>query len=106
MKLSRRHLLISSTALPFLGAPQPARSPPPWQRNMRRCRQVNFNQQDPQRLDIASWVDYWSSLKLDALLLNAGGIVAFYPTRIPYHHRSPFLGGRDLFGDLDRKSVL
>jgi hypothetical protein len=66
---------------------------------MRRCGQVNFNQQDPQKLDIAPWLDYWRSLKLDALLLNAGGIVAFYPTRIPYHHRSQFLGDRDLFGD-------
>ena len=43
---------------------------------MRRCGQVNFNQQDPQKLDIAPWMDYWSSLKLDALLLNAGGIRA------------------------------
>jgi hypothetical protein len=99
MKLSRRHLLISSTALPLFGAKQSARSATPWYQNMRRCGQVNFNQQDPQKLDIAPWVDYWSSLKLDALLLNAGGIVAFYPTRIPYHHRSQFLGDRDLFGD-------
>jgi hypothetical protein len=99
MELSRRHLLISSTALPLFGAAQPARSATPWYQNMRRCGQVNFNQQDPQKLDIASWVDYWSSLKLDALLLNAGGIVAFYPTTIPYHDRSPFLNGRDLFGD-------
>jgi hypothetical protein len=43
---------------------------------MRRCGQVNFNQQDPQKLDIAPWMDYWSSPKLDALLLNAGGIRA------------------------------
>jgi hypothetical protein len=102
MKLSRRHLLISSTALPFLGAAQTARSAAPWYQNMRRCGQVNFNQQDPQRLDIAQWVDYWSSLILDALLLNAGGIVAFYPTKIPYHHRSQFLGDRDLFGDFTK----
>jgi hypothetical protein len=39
---------------------------------MRRCGQVNFNERDPQALNIADWVDYWSSLKLDALLLNAG----------------------------------
>jgi hypothetical protein len=99
MELSRRHLLMTSTALPFLGAAQSAGSATPWYQNMRRCGQVNFNQQDPQNLDIASWVDYWSSLKLDALLLNAGGIMAFYPTKIPYHHRSQFLGDRDLFGD-------
>ena len=90
---------MTSTALPLFGAAQSVRSATPWYQNMRRCGQVNFNQQDPQKLDIAPWVDYWSSLKLDALLLNAGGIMAFYPTRIAYHHRSQFLGDRDLFGD-------
>jgi hypothetical protein len=69
---------------------------------MRRCGQINFNEMDPERLDISQWVDYWSSLKLDALLLNAGGIVAFYPTKVPLHHRSQFLGDRDLFGDFTR----
>jgi hypothetical protein len=69
---------------------------------MRRCGQINFNELDPERLDIAQWLDYWTSLKLDALLLNAGGIVAFYPTQIPYHHRSQFLGSHDLFGDFTK----
>jgi len=67
---------------------------------MRRCGQLNLNERDPLTLDVASWIDYWSSLKLDALLLNGGGIVAFYPTDVPYHHRSEFLGSRDLFGEL------
>jgi Hypothetical glycosyl hydrolase 6/Beta-galactosidase trimerisation domain len=71
----------------------------PWYATMRRCGQTNFNERDPIELDIHWWIDYWSSLKLDALLLNAGGIMAFYPTKIPYHHRSQFLGDRDLFGD-------
>src|SRR5436309_13677386 len=71
----------------------------PWYATMRRCGQTNFNERDPIELDIHWWIDYWSSLKLDALLLNAGGIMAFYPTKIPYHHRSQFLGHRDLFGD-------
>jgi hypothetical protein len=38
-------------------------------------------------------------MKLDAVLINGGGIMAFYPTQIPYHHRSQFLGDHDLFGD-------
>lgn len=71
----------------------------PWYATMRRCGQTNFNERDPIELDIDWWIQYWSSLKLDALLLNAGGIMAFYPTKIPYHHRSQFLGNRDLFGD-------
>lgn len=66
---------------------------------MRRCGQINFNERDPEVLNIQEWLDYWSSLKLDALLLNAGGILAFYPTAIPYHHKSSYLGSRDLFGD-------
>ena len=72
----------------------------PWYETMRRCGQLNLNERDPLTLDVAAWIDYWASLKLDALLLNGGGIVAFYPTDVPYHHRSEFLGSRDLFGEL------
>jgi putative glycosyl hydrolase-like family 6 (GHL6) protein len=72
----------------------------PWYATMRRCGQLNFNERDPLTLDVEAWADYWASLKLDAVLLNGGGIVAFYPTEVPHHHRSEFLGTRDLFGAL------
>lgn len=72
----------------------------PWYESMRRCGQLNLNEHDPATLDVTKWIDYWASLQLNALLLNGGGIVAFYPTAIPYHHRSEFLGTRDLFGEL------
>src|SRR5687767_4807742 len=37
-------------------------------------------------------------------LVNMGGIVAQYPTRVPFHYPSPFLpAGRDLFGDVLRE---
>src|SRR2546430_2365088 len=74
----------------------------PWYATMRRCGQLNLNERDPLTLDVATWTDYWASLELDALLLNGGGIVAFYPTDIPYHHKSEFLGSRDLLGELIR----
>src|ERR1700687_376158 len=45
-------------------------------------------------------MNYWPSLKVNAVLLNGVGIVAFYPTEVPYHHRSPFVAERDLFGDM------
>ena len=72
----------------------------PWYATMRRCGQLNFNERDPLTLDVEAWADYWASLKVDAVLLGGGGIVAFYPTEVPHHHRSEFLGARDLFGGL------
>src|ERR1700722_165012 len=74
----------------------------PWYSTVQRCGAVQFNERDPLRMDISWWIDYWTSLKVEALRLNAGGIMAFYPTKIPYHHRSQFLGDRDLFGDFTR----
>jgi hypothetical protein len=71
-----------------------------WYAVMRRCGQINYNERDPLTMDAEAWGDYWASLKVDAVLLNGGGIVAFYPTQVPYHHRSEFLGKRDLFGEM------
>lgn len=72
----------------------------PWYASMRRCGQINYNERDPLTIDAEAWGDYWASLKVDAVMLNGGGIVAFYPTQVPYHHRSQFLGTRDLFGEM------
>ena len=102
MMTRRDFLVVSSATLAASGLPVAAGQPsaPPWYETMRRCGQLNLNERDAASLDVAPWIDYWSSLKLDALLLNGGGIVAFYPTAVPYHHRSEFLGTRDLFGEL------
>ena len=80
--------------------PRPSSPSSPWYATMRRCGQINFNERDPLNMDTEAWADYWASLKVDAVLLNGGGIVAFYPTQVPYHHRSEFLGTRDLFGEM------
>lgn len=101
MTISRRELMVlSGAALGRNMLPaQTAGGRIPWYQEMRRCGQVNFNERDPIELHIEEWLDYWTSLKIHALLLSAGGILAFYPTRIPYHHKSQYLGSRDLFGD-------
>src|SRR2546429_2525989 len=101
--MDRREFLALSAAAGAAAraAPRlPLQAPPSWYATMRRCGQLNLNERDPLTLDVATWIDYWASLELDALLLNGGGIVAFYPTDIPYHHKSEFLGSRDLFGEL------
>jgi hypothetical protein len=95
MTLSRREWLMLTGA----AYASPAYAQGPWYQTMRRCGQVNFNERDPIELNIDDWLKYWAGLKINALLLNAGGIVAFYPTRVPYHRKSQYLGNRDLFGD-------
>src|SRR6266704_6276726 len=98
----REFLAVSSASLLVraVGSDAAQTAGRPWYETMRRCGQLNLNERDPLSLDVAGWIEYWASLKLDALLLNGGGIVAFYPTEVPYHHRSEFLGQRDLFGEM------
>jgi len=97
--MTRRDAIAVMTAAgvaPLFGA---AADEIPWYATMRRCGQTNFNERDPIELDIDWWIRFWKSMRLDAVLINGGGIMAFYPTQIPYHHRSQFLGNKDLFGD-------
>src|SRR2546428_10612898 len=77
----------------------PLKAPPPWYATMRRCGQLNFNERDPLTLDVAAWIDYWASLRVNALLVNGGGVMAVYPTEGPYHPPRAFLGTRGPFGE-------
>jgi Hypothetical glycosyl hydrolase 6 len=101
--VTRREFIAVSAASLIVTAAAPLNAQDaakPWYARMRRCGQVNFNERDPLTMDANAWADYWASLKVDALLLNGGGILAFYPTAVPLHHRSEFLGNRDLFGEM------
>ncbi len=101
MILTRRQLFLLSGAA-AAGRLPGADARTPWYQTIRRVGQVNFNERDAEVLDIDAWLHYWTSLRVDTLVLNAGGIVAFYPTKLPYHHKCQFLGSRDLFGDFTR----
>jgi hypothetical protein len=72
----------------------------PWYRRTYRWGQTNINEKDPTRYDIAWWRDYWKRTQVQGVIINAGGIVAYYPSRFPLHRRAEFLGDRDLYGDL------
>jgi hypothetical protein len=70
----------------------------PWFGRSMRWAQLAFVENDPGRCDPDFWLNYFKRIHADGALLSAGGVVAFYPTEIPLHHRSDFLGNTDLFG--------
>ncbi len=79
------------TALPFS---------PSWTDKPMRWAQLTLVEDDPGKFDLSFWLDYFARTKSDAVCLSGGGCVAYYPTKIPFHHRSAWLGDRDVLGDL------
>ncbi|HZG26342.1 MAG TPA: alpha-amylase family protein [Chitinophagaceae bacterium] len=71
-----------------------------WFDKSMRWAQLAFVDNDPGRFDPAFWLDYFKRIHADGALLSAGGVTAFYPTELPLHHRSDFLGNHDLVGEL------
>jgi hypothetical protein len=65
-----------------------------------RWAQLTLVENDPGHFDPQFWLDYFHRIHADAATLSAGGIVAYYPTEVPLHHRSAWLGDSDPFGTL------
>ena len=73
---------------------------PGWYDRPMRWAQLAFVEDDPGNYDLGFWLDYFKKIHADAACLSAGGSVAFYPTEIPLHYRSKWLGNSDAFGDI------
>src|SRR6266705_5945837 len=96
MTITRRDLLKTPALLPFqvrAGA---------WYDRPMRWGQLTLVENDPPDLKVGYWLDYFQKCRCDAVTLSAGGVVAFYPTKVPMHYRSTYLGDRDSSGDLCR----
>jgi hypothetical protein len=65
-----------------------------------RWAQLMLVEDDPAHFDPAFWFDYFKRTRSDGVCLSGGGCVAYYPTEIPFHHRSAWLGDRDVLGEL------
>jgi hypothetical protein len=65
-----------------------------------RLVQTNLRETDA-ALDPVRLIEGVAGFPANTLLFGCGGIVAYYPTRVPFHYASPHLPpGRDLFGEV------
>src|SRR5271157_4241663 len=83
------------------GAARAAIAPAPsWVDRPMRWAQLALVEDDPGKFDPRFWLDYFRRPHSDAVCLSAGGRVAYYSTEVPLHHRSRWLGNRDVLGEL------
>jgi len=71
-----------------------------WFNRPMRWAQLTLVENDPGRFDPDFWLSYFKKIHADGTTLSAGGVVAYYPTDVPLHHRSEWLGNSDPFGYL------
>lgn len=72
----------------------------PWYEWALRWGQTNLTEIDPIRYDAALWREQWRRTRVQGVIVNAGGIVAYYPSRLSLQHRAEHLGERDLYGEI------
>ncbi len=71
-----------------------------WWQEPLRIVQVNLQVVDTPLLDPDEVMRQLAQdLHANCVVFNAGGIYAFYPTKVPYHFLNPYLDGRDLLGE-------
>jgi hypothetical protein len=71
-----------------------------WAARPMRWMQLTLVEDDPAHFDEAFWLDYFQRTRTEGVCLSGGGCVAYYPTEIPFHRRSAWLGNRDVLGEL------
>jgi hypothetical protein len=63
-----------------------------WWMKPRRLIQTNLREIDA-RMDLEAYVATLKDFGANVVLFNVGGIVANYPTDLPFHYRNPFMTG-------------
>lgn len=100
--MTTRREFLAAAAASSLAAAQNVPAAEPWYRRTCRWGQTNITERDPTRYDIPWWREFWKRTRVQGVIINAGGIVAYYPSRFPLQRRAEFLGDRDLYGELAR----
>lgn len=71
-----------------------------WYKSATRWTQLTLAEDDPVKFDPAFWIDVFKRTQSNATCLSAGGYVAYYPSKVPLHYVSKFIGETDPFGTL------
>lgn len=69
---------------------------PWWHTRQWRLIQTNLREIDMRDIRAAQVVADLQSFQANVLMINAAGIIASYPTRLPFHYQSPYLTGDSL----------
>ena len=78
---------------------RPASVAVPWQQKIRRVAQSNMTEHDPAVMNVEEWADYWHSTGAQIIFVSVTGILAFYPSKVPFHKHGKYLNNRDFFGE-------
>ena len=96
-------LLVGLTSCDMQGkksAANPDKNPGadlPWYQTTYRWAQTNFTEDDPVKADLEFWRHYWRLNRIQGVIVNCGGIVAYYPSKFDLQYRAQHLGDRDFF---------
>ena len=69
----------------------------PWYTWVRRWGQTNLTEDDPARNNIDFWREQWKRTRVQGVIVNCGGIVAYYPSQYGLQYRAQTLGDKDYF---------
>lgn len=67
-----------------------------WKREPWRMIQTNLREIDMLDIDAREYVRQLQAFEATVAMINVGGIIASYPTDLPFHYQSPFLKGDSL----------
>ncbi|BFP40524.1 hypothetical protein FGF1_13690 [Flavobacteriaceae bacterium GF1] len=73
-----------------------------WWKAPHRFLQFNLQVKDAPLIDAEELILYAKdTLRAEGIMLQTAGIYAWYPTKVPYHNKNPYMEGRDVFGELN-----
>lgn len=100
------YFLLLNTALFAQKAPVPIQQSDTsawWKKNNLRVIQTNLPAYEAATLHPDSLLKDLENFSANTLLINAGGIMAFYPSDLDFHYRNPFLKNNNMLADVVRK---